>query len=31
MTEEDRTKNKKQEKDDEVIAFIINSLSKNSF
>ena len=31
MTEEDRIKNKKQEKDDEVIAFIINSLNKNSF
>ena len=28
MTEEDRIKNKKQDKDDEVINFIINSLNK---
>ncbi len=31
MTEEDRIKNKKQDKDDEVIAFIENSLNKKSF
>ena len=30
MTEEDRIKNKKQDKDDEVIAFIENSLNKKS-
>lgn len=29
MTEEDRIKNKKQDKDDEVINFIINSLNKS--
>ena len=29
MTEEDRKKNKKQDKDDEVINFIINSLNKS--
>ena len=29
MTEEDRIKNKKQDKDDEIITFIINSLNKS--